>query len=98
DFIIARHLLEGPFEVFRRILRITPEPFLERAHDPARRAAQAFARRVIPGPAEQYPNRVLRFVAGGTPFVELGTGHAAHPAFAHIRQLGHAEVSAIATS
>ena len=59
DFVVAAGLLEGALEIFARIVVIAGEPFLIGAGDARRRGQQAFAVRIVAGPADERAHRGL---------------------------------------
>src|SRR5215510_4214900 len=64
DLVVAANLLEGPLQVFARILEIARKPVLVSPHDARRSAEQSFAFGIIPGPANERAHGLLGGLAG----------------------------------
>jgi len=64
--VVTLDLLEGAREQRGGVDAVATEELLVRARDAPRRVAQAFARRVVAGPAQQRAHRGLGFLAAGT--------------------------------
>ncbi len=67
DFVIAFDFLEGPLQQADRIDLVAGEQLAIGAGDAGGRVAQALARRVVAGPAEQDADGVFGFRLGWCP-------------------------------
>src|SRR5690348_8829247 len=59
DLVVAADLLERPAEVDGRILLIAARIFTPRTGDPSRGVEKTFAVRIVAGPANERPDRLL---------------------------------------
>src|SRR6516225_6491378 len=59
DFVVTAGFLEGAFEVIARIVFVTGEPFLVRAHHARRGGNEPSALRIVAGPADQCAYRIF---------------------------------------
>ena len=64
SLVVAGDLLEGATEIVRRIDGVAREPVLVRTRDTLRRVEQAFATRILAGPAQQGANGLFRLGGG----------------------------------